>query len=57
MVSLVHWTVFVVSGFLELGIFYSVVFGLAVLDVVSLGSNSIFIRCVLFVFKVFLEGG
>jgi len=57
MVSLVHWTVFVVFGFLELGIFYSVVFGLAVLDVVSLGSYSIFIRCVLFVFKVFLEGG
>ena len=57
MVSLVHWTVFVISGFLELGVFYSFVFGVAVLDVASLVSNIMFIGCVLFVFTVFLKGG
>jgi len=57
MVSLVHWIVFIISGFLELGIFQSFVFWFTVLDVVSLVSYIIFIWCVLFVYKVFLEGG
>jgi hypothetical protein len=57
MVSLVHWTVFVVSGFLELGVFSSFVFWFAVLDVASIVSYLIVIWCFLRVFAIFLEGG
>jgi hypothetical protein len=54
-VFLIPWTVFVVIGFLELGVFPAFVSGSTLVDVVSVVSYVIVICCLLFVFTVFLE--
>lgn len=55
MVFLIPWTVFVVIGFLELGVFPAFDSGSTLVDVVSVVPNVIVVYCLLFFFTVFLE--